>query len=135
MAMTRVWNVTSDPSSEVPAQNLMVLGKLLRPGQSMQVDDKVLKNAHKVTKDVGMQFLAIGKTAPSYLAAGVKAELPKTVARSHGGVPVAAIAEDAPAKVEEKLSDHVEVKDSVSVETKPSDDDDKGYGKHRNKGR
>lgn len=115
MSMTRVWNVTSDPSTDVELQNLMVMGRLLRPGQSMQVDDAKLKTAHKVQKDVGLKLLAIGKGTPAYLAAGAKARLPATVARSHGEVPVEAIAADAPAKVEAVLSEKVEVKDEVEV--------------------
>lgn len=128
MATTRVWNITSDPNTDVAAQNLMVLGKLLKPGQSMQVEEGLLKNAHKVKKDIERQLLAVGKTPPSYLAPKVKATLPDSVARAHGGVPVVAIAADASAKIEEKLS---EKNDSQSVE---SDSDYKGFGKHR-KGR
>jgi hypothetical protein len=136
MSMTRVWNVTNDPSTDVLAQNLMVLGKLLKPGQSMQVEEASLKTAHKVTKDVGLKLLAVGKTPPSYLVAGVKATLPVTVARAHGEVPVEAIAADAPAAVEDKLSEEKpeETKpsaDSESTVSDASDNDNRGFGKSR----
>jgi len=118
MALTRVWNITSDPSTDVPVQNLMVLGKLLKPGQSMQIDEKDLEKAHKTKKDVSLQLLAIGKTLPSYLAAKAKATLPADLPRGHGQVPAEAMAADVAAKVDEK----VVVTESVAAETKPAED-------------
>lgn len=125
MSLTRVWNITSDPSTDVVAQNLMVMGKTLRPGQSMQIDEKALATAHKVKKDVGLKLLAIGKTAPAYLLTKKKAVLSADIARGHGGVPVEAIAADAPAKVEAKLEEKVTVTDSVETELKPADENKK----------
>jgi len=103
--MTRVWNITNDPSTDVPAQNLVVLGKLLKPGQSMQVDEARLKYAHKTKKDIEAKLLAVGKAPPSYLATAVMAKLPEGMARSSisGAIPalVSDLKPKAPAIVEE----------------------------------
>lgn len=123
MGMTRVWNVTSDPSTNVPVQNLMVLGKLLKPGQSMQVDEGELKTAHKTTKNIAAGLLAVGKTAPGFLARAAKATLPAGLARSHGAVD---------AKPEVKA---VEVKAPARAETKAEEpkreENGRGFPKHK----
>jgi hypothetical protein len=123
MSMTRLWNVTSDPSTDVPVQNLMVLGKVLKPGQSMQIDDAQLKAAHKTKKDIEAGFLAVGKGAPGYLAASTKATLASDLPRAHG--PTAA-ATPAAKPIEAPKAE-------VKVETKteePKKDDSK-WGKHK----
>lgn len=108
MGMTRVWNVSNDPSTDVVPQNLMVRGKLLRPGQSMQVDEASLKNAHKTKKDIEAKLLAVGRATPSYLAAVGKAMLPAEMARGHN-IGVALVMPEKkpsePAKVEAKTEE------------------------------
>lgn len=88
MGMTRLWNITDDPNTEMPPQNLVVLGKLLKPGQSMQVDEVALKKAHKTQKNIQDKLLAVGKATPGYLKAATRASLPAELPRGHGAAPV-----------------------------------------------
>ena len=83
MATTRVWNITDRPGSKIPPTTMIVLGKTLLPGRSVQVDDRELEKAHKLDKEVASGFLAVGQTGPVHHVAA-KATLPKGVVRAHG---------------------------------------------------
>lgn len=112
MTMIRVWNITDDPNSAVEPHNRMVLGKVLKPGRALQVDDSRLVGAHKITAEVNAKMLFIGPRPP---AAYSQSKSPKrvqpdarlvdgagrrqgtvspTVARAHGEAPLEAIADD-----------------------------------------
>jgi hypothetical protein len=130
MEMTRVWNITNDPESKVQPQNLNVLGRVLRPGKSIQVTVESLKNAHKTMRDVERQLLAIGKDVPEYLRPKTKATLLDSMARAHGSAPVVAIAEAAPAQVEAVLTETVATEEPTKEEYK-SEDDGYRFGKHK----
>jgi hypothetical protein len=69
MATTRVWNISDDPTTEVPPTHIVVLGKDLAPGQFVQVDDSRLKNAHKLKKSVQRKQLWVGMTPPVHYQA------------------------------------------------------------------
>ena len=83
MAITKVWNITDRPGSKIPPTTMIVLGKTLLPGRSVQVDDRDLDRAHKLRQEIAGGFLAISPDAPTHQAV-VKASLPKGMARSHG---------------------------------------------------
>jgi len=84
----KVWNVSDDPSTEVPARTLMVLGKTVLPGRFIYVDDKRLARAHKVKKDVEAGLLFVGPRLPAnYLASKqskVHLKMPAGHKRAHG---------------------------------------------------
>jgi hypothetical protein len=125
--MTRVWNVTNNPSTDVKSQNLLVLGKVLQPGQSVQVDEEQLKLAHKIHAAVEAKLLYVGKDAPGYLARATRATLPVGMARSHGAgvpppvAPVSALAAES----------KVVAKEPSAEEEKPSEDTPHMSGKRR----
>ena len=106
MGTTRVWNVTSHPDTDVPSQNLTVLGKVLKPGDSVEIDEADLETAHKLKAYVKAGLLAVSKSAPSFMAAAHKVILANSVNRNHGEAAVApAKVEARPVKVEEKKVD------------------------------
>lgn len=153
MEMTRVWNISDHPDSSAEAGVLMVLGRSVAPGRYVQVSVDRLKNAHQVRKDETNGLLHIGMKLPvSYLAhkKPVRVTLPKGVERSHGGE-IAAVAIDAPSKVEAVLVDTT-VEDGADPtlaeppklstppveEEKPEEapDEGKGFGrKKKNRGK
>ena len=98
MAMTRVWNIS--PTTTV------ILDQAVLPGRSVAVDETELELAHKLHREVAAKKVRIGKDSPEE----ARAILPNTVTRSHVGVPVEAIKQDAPAVVEDKLSENTEEK-------------------------
>lgn len=124
MAMTRIWNVSDDERTNVRPQTVMVLGKPLKPGKYVKVDEALLKRAHKVKKDVGNKLLFIGLSAPKAYADKKnppRAKLPKSVNRAHG-LTHAAISEEAVKKVDKVLTDKVEVTEEAAVEAKPAEE-------------
>lgn len=65
MSMTKVWNITDDESNpNVRSQLRMVLGRAVKPGRAVQVEEARLVNAHKVHKDVEAKLLFIGPRPP-----------------------------------------------------------------------
>jgi hypothetical protein len=88
-ATTRIWNVTDDPNTEVPAQPVVEFGKTIMPGRFITVDEALLATAHKLQDDVANKLVCVGKNPPvSYMTAKVvvNAKLPKGVGRAHGQV-------------------------------------------------
>lgn len=124
MAMTKVWNISDDPASDTPPVNTVVLGKLLKPGRSVAVDEAVLKRAHKLKRDEKAGIVYIGKAPPAdYLKRKnpPRAKLAPGVARTHGVI----LPKEAEAAVEKgvkklDLIDTVKVHDEAAVELKPA---------------
>lgn len=81
--LTRVWNVTDDPATDVDVQNVVCLGQLLMPGRSMQVEEENVVEDRKVQKDVADGYLYIGNEPPAYLSVP-RVTLPKGTLRGHG---------------------------------------------------
>lgn len=134
MTMTRVWNVTSDPSTEVPVQNLLILGRLLKPGQSIQIEEEFLKTAHKIKKYAEAGLLAIGSASPGYLTKTTRALLPKDLARGHGPAPVPAMEEPEKGKSEVKAVEakaEAKTAETKVEEPKKEENGNKGFGKHK----
>ena len=67
--MQRVWNVTDGPFSPVKGQTLMVLGRVLKPGRAVQVEEARLVKAHKVHALVKEGWLYIGPKLPDWYVA------------------------------------------------------------------
>lgn len=121
MSLTRIWNITDDVNPNVKPQNIMVLGTLLKPGRSVQVDEKALVKAHKVKKDRDAGLLFIGKNLPSsYLRAKApaRAKLPAGVAQAHAPVLTPAAPPAEPVKKVVEVVDEVKVKDEAKVKVK-----------------
>lgn len=99
----KVWNISDDPSTAVPARTIMVLGKAVMPGRFIYVDDKRLGRAHKVKKDAAEGLLFIGPKLPAaYLASKqskVHLKVPAGHKRAHGPDKVAKTVAKAAAKV------------------------------------
>lgn len=130
MGMTRIWNVTDDPSTDVVAQKVVVLGKEIMPGRFIQVDEAVLERAHKLQAEIDQKHVYIGKNPPGRYAAikkPAKAGLNVMIARSHGEVPVEAIKAAAPGVVEEKISE-TPVADAQPEESQGSRRKNKKWG-------
>lgn len=120
MAMTRIWNITDDVNPDVKPQNLMVLGSLVKPGRSVQVDEAKLKTAHKVRKDVNAGLLFIGKAPPlsySRTKKPARAKLDKGVKQAHA--PAKPVVEEAPVEAAAPIVEEVKVEDKAEVELKP----------------
>lgn len=66
MAMVRVWNITDGGRSGMSAHNRMILGKSVKPGRAIQVEESRLIMAHRVHKDVKDRLLHIGPRPPSW---------------------------------------------------------------------
>lgn len=100
MATTKIWNISDwDDNEQVGPQNVMVMGKLLKPGQAMTVDEAKLEKAHKVHKEVELGYLFIGKKAPAGYMRQKHPEhrkLPPGVSRSQGAPKAEAPAAPAP---------------------------------------
>lgn len=106
MGFTKVWNITDDTNPDVAPQNLMVLGRNLKPGQAVKVDEAHLKTAHKVHKDKDRGLLHIGMKPPvSYSKVKKPPRATVDAPRSHG-----------PIKEVEAEKAVVELKDNVVVE-------------------
>ena len=112
MAMVRVWNITDGGRPGVHPHNRMVLGKAVKPGQAVQVEEARLKIAKKVHKDVGGGILFVGPRPPAWyldikkppkavadgrrVGADGKMVGPKVaVAKGHTRLPAEAIAADS----------------------------------------
>lgn len=118
MATTRVWNITDDANPDVKPQNLRVLGKLVKPGRFVTVEEAALKRSHKVNADVGRGLLFIGKRLP---ASYTKLRKPARAKLADGVGRVALTANrPAPKKVVE-LEDEVKVEDAAAVEAVPAE--------------
>lgn len=128
MAMTKIWNISDGPNPDVAPQNVMVMGKLLKPGQAMSVDEANLKTAHKVRKEAASGILHIGKKAPpDYLMMKhpEHRKLAPGVARSQGAPKAPA---PATAKAEPKKE---EAPKAPEMEAAPSEEDGKSFKKKR----
>lgn len=86
--VTKVWNVSDWPATDVESQLLMVLGVSVAPGACIEVPDERLVNAHKTQKDKEAGLLYIGdQPPPAYLAFKRRKKhlrLPPGVKRAHG---------------------------------------------------
>jgi len=141
MAMTRIWNVTNNPATPVVPQNLLVLGKLLYPGKSMQVDEELLKTAHKIHKDEIGKLLYVGKEPPSYLQKTkkivVKAEHHRTSpkpepSKEEPSKEEAAPAKEVPVEIEEKEAPQIEEEEA----SEPIESEESAEGiKHKERGK
>jgi len=107
MTTTRVWNITDKADSKVLPTTLVVLGKALAPGRSIQVEESTLELAHKLHREVKAGLVHIGKEQPAHQSRA-HAIIANTVTKSHSGVPIDSIKSDAPAVVEDKLSETVD---------------------------
>jgi hypothetical protein len=112
----KVWNVSDDPSTAVPARTIMVLGKTVLPGRFIYVDDKRLARAHKVKKDVEAGLLFVGPKLPAaYLASKqskIHLKMPAGHKRAHGP--------DKPAKVVAKPAVKAAAKPAPKPAPKPA---------------
>jgi len=118
--MSMVWNLTDDPTTEHAPRILVVLGKRVRPGRFVRVDEERLEKAHKIHKDVENGLLYIGDKPPDHYTA-VKNPLAAVLgpgSRSHGQLPP---------KVE--VVDEVKVEDEVTLT--PSETTYSGKGKRK----
>lgn len=99
----KVWNISDDPSTPVPARTLMVLGKTVLPGRFIYVDEKRLTRAHKVKKDVEAGLLFVGAKLPAaYLTSKqskIHLKMPAGHKRAHGPDKVVKTMSKAAAKV------------------------------------
>ena len=127
MAMVRVWNITDDTNPDVKPHNRMVLGKVVKPGRAVQVDEARLARAHKVHKDVAAGFLFIGPKPPaSYQAvktpprATADARRVDENGQAKGKLMPPTHAHPPPPKKEAPVeaADEVKVTDEVKVELK-----------------
>ena len=92
--MTRIWNITDDPNTDVPAQPVVVLGKTIMPGRFAAVDSSLLTNAHKLKEDIANKLVFVGKNPPvTYVQtkSPAKATLDPKVNRSHGALAAVAV--------------------------------------------
>jgi hypothetical protein len=64
--MARVWNVTDGGQPGVTPHSRMVLGRLLKPGRSIEVGESQLLRARKTHRDVEAKLLHVGPTPPSW---------------------------------------------------------------------
>ena len=95
MGMTRVWNITDDPTTKVTEQVIVVLGKAVTPGHFVAVDEASLKLAHKLKDEVQQGLVFIGKNPPARYTAWkkpLKARINPSIARSHGAQGKGAVA-------------------------------------------
>jgi hypothetical protein len=122
MAMKRVWNITDDANSKVKPHNRMVLGKILKPGQAVQVDEARLARAHKVHKDEAAGYLHIGPRPPASYQAVKRPPRAKADARRVdengnyvGNKPIAPD-HAHPRKLVVELTDEVEATDEAEAE-------------------
>lgn len=76
--MTRVWNITDGGQAGVKPHNRMVLGKMLKPGQYISVEESRLAGAIKIRQDVSAKLLHVGKQPPSWYSQ--KKKPPRAVA-------------------------------------------------------
>jgi hypothetical protein len=160
MGLIRVWNITDDANNpKVTPHNRMVLGKVIKPGRSVKVDEARLKLAHKVKKEVASKFLHIGdQLPPGYMhqkrppravadsrLVDDKGRLhgaKKDVAPGHGQVPAELIAKESGAAIskaageppaEEKAEEPVEEKAEETSDEEESDSYSFGGRRKKNK--
>jgi hypothetical protein len=72
MSMTRIWNITDGGQPGMKAHTRTVLGRSVKPGRAIRVEEAALKNAHKVNREIQAGFLHVGNTPPSWYAAKKK---------------------------------------------------------------
>jgi hypothetical protein len=135
--MAKVWNITDHPGTSLPPRVMMVLGRSIRPGKCINVQDALLVNAHKVNRAVKAGKLFIGPKLPGdYLLAknrGVKVELPDGVARAHGPVAGATkVLKDKPV-VKEAVTAKLKKKSPEPVEPTPKSEDGDSDSKKKGK--
>lgn len=122
MAMTRVWNLSDSPNNSARPTTVMVLGRSLKPGRSLPVDEEALKRAHKLHAEVARGIAFIGKKPPqSYLdrRKPPRALLGKDVARTHGMIT------KTEAKLVVNVVDEVKVEDTFDIVMTGDGGDDK----------
>lgn len=88
MGLTKVWNISDWPQTDIKMQTVMVLGTTVPPGRCVEVKEADLKKAHKTMKDRDAGLVYIGAQPPqAYLDAmgrRKRLKLPKGAARSRG---------------------------------------------------
>lgn len=131
MTMTKVWNLTDAKTSPVKPRVRMVLGRAVKPGRAVQVEETHLEKAHKVRKEVKEKILFIGRRPPAWYTATKKpprafadarrvgengridpTEAKTVVAKGHERLPAEAIAGDS-AKAVDKATVEESVEESV----------------------
>jgi hypothetical protein len=139
MSLVRVWNITDDSRTDVVSHTRMVLGKVVKPGRSVMVDQQRLQSATKTLKEISAGLLYVGDVLPAeYLTqkkpiraiadarridkAGNQSGEKVTVSLGHGQFPGTAIVEDAVKKVEVTLSDEPKIETTeTKIETTDSE--------------
>ena len=154
MGLVRVWNITDDANNpDVTPHNRMVLGKVVKPGRSVKVDEARLKLAHKVKRQVEAKLLHIGNQPPAgYVRqkkpprAVVDARLvddkgtrhgPKVdVAPGHGQVPAELIAKESEGAIAKAAGEEPKAEEPTEApaeEEKPEEEESTGFGGRRKK--
>jgi hypothetical protein len=145
MAMVRVWNITDGGRSGAHPHNRMILGKAVKPGQAVQVDEARLMIAKKVHKDVESGILYVGPRPPAWYlkvkkppkavldgrrvdASGKAAGKKVVVAKGHARVPAEAIAADS----EKAIKDiSLETPEEEVVDEEKAEEEAEGSNKSR----
>jgi hypothetical protein len=130
MATTKIWNISDGPNPDVTPQNVMVMGKLLKPGQALMIEEGKLKNAHKVKKEAAAGLLHIGKKAPAdylMLKHPEHRKIPPGATRSQGKKKTPAAAPPPPKEVKEEVKELPKPDDTVK-DPEPSSEGGGGGG-------
>ena len=123
--MKKVWNITDDPRTDVPASILMLFGRQVPPGQYISVQDAELVNCHKLDGAIASKMVAIGDKPPAdYLAAKspLHLNLKDGHSRAHG-IGLSSAVQDA------EVSSSVDR--AVEAVTSPSDEQDQKPWKNK----
>ena len=150
--MVKVWNITD---ANGKGQNRMVLGKTVKPGRAVNVDEARLAKAHKVHRDVDAQLLYIGPRPPAWYLAKKKpararadarrvgpdgrlenpAEAQVAVSKGHGKLPAKAAATEVAVeeKAEEEPAEETasEATEEVSEESTEDTEEETSFGRRR----
>lgn len=125
---TKVWNLSDDPRTKVEPQTIMMFGRAVAPGRSVEVSKEVVKNMEGRLSQM-TDVIHVGEKAPDdYIAAlgRKKIKLPSAHRRSHGPgtAPAAPKTQKVEKVVEEKLSTPAEELSTEELE-KLTDPDSK----------
>jgi len=82
MNSIRLWNVTDWPETSHKTTDLVVMGKLVKPGQFLDVVPETYEGSSKTKVLVSSKMLHKGKTPPAGYGRAKKIRVPK---RHHGG--------------------------------------------------
>lgn len=127
MAMTRIWNITDDASSDVKPQNLVLFGHCVHPGKFLVIDESQLVGARKVEKAVKEKLLYVGKKLPSSYSQARTPSRAKLVGEVKGHPDLSKLAAEAKKKPAPKPKSGP--KTEPKAESKSSETEDKKKGK------